>query len=96
MRTLKDLTDALEARRASEGIDKTSLASQVGISRITASRILASQSNFSVTTLLGLADRLGLEVLLVPKDAAGVFGRTGPATASNVLVQSSVAGAKDL
>lgn len=42
-----------------------------GVSRRTLTHVLNGEHDFKLSTLLALADRLGLEMMLVPKSLAG-------------------------
>ncbi len=54
--------------------------------------VLGGQQDFKLSTLLALADRLGLELLLVPKGAASAMGAGDVAPP---LVKSRVQAALD-
>jgi transcriptional regulator with XRE-family HTH domain len=73
MQTLKSLSIVLNDQRSAQLVGKSELADSVGINRVTMSRIFSGDHNFSVSTLLALADRLDLELALVPKSVAGVI-----------------------
>lgn len=80
MNTLSDIAKALADEKERRNISDSALAREAGMTRLTAIRALGGRENFGVTTLLALADRLGLEVMLVPKEAAKAL-RGGTATA---------------
>jgi transcriptional regulator with XRE-family HTH domain len=86
MRTLTDIATALDARRAQASVGKLKLADEAGITYRTLSKVLSGAQDFKVSTLLALADRLGLEVLVVPKAAAPAVA----AQAAEAQVQSRV------
>lgn len=68
------------------------LARACGVTRHSIRRALSGNENFTATTLLAMADALGLSVILVPKDAASALRYrkdTSP-------VRSAVDGLKDL
>ncbi len=66
------------------------LKSQAGISQRTLTNVLSGTEDYKVSTLMAVADRLGLELVLVPK-AAAVAVEAGKTTAP--LVKSRVAAA---
>lgn len=68
MNTLKSLAEGL--RRNRKIVSDVDLASRTGLTRQSVSRALSGKQNFTVTTLLALADANGQEVLLVPKQVA--------------------------
>jgi transcriptional regulator with XRE-family HTH domain len=52
------------------GMTQQTLRESAGVSRQTLTNVLKGTEDFKVSTLLALADRLGLELLLVPRAAA--------------------------
>lgn len=62
----KELRDAL----VSSGLKQQALRDAAGVSRQTLANALSGRQDFKLSTLLSLADKLGLELLLLPKDAA--------------------------
>ena len=68
MNTLKSLAEGL--RRNRKIVSDVDLASRTGLTRQSVSRAFSGKQNFTVTTLLALADANGQEVLLVPKQVA--------------------------
>lgn len=73
MRTLQQLADTLRTQIARLGFTQQELADAAGVSRQTLSKVLSGNADLRLTTLFALADRLGLEVLLVPKEIAKGF-----------------------
>lgn len=51
------------------GLKQQDVRESAGISRQTFANVFSGQADFKLSTLLSLADRLGLELLLLPKDA---------------------------
>lgn len=70
MTTLPDIADVLRGAYRRNGLTQTRLADAAGISKRTLTHVLSGEEDFRLSTLLALADRLGLELLLVPKGAA--------------------------
>ena len=70
MNTLKAVSAELLQAKETRGLTDAALARQTGIQRLTVARAMSGRENFGLSTLLVLADRLGLELMLVPKDAA--------------------------
>jgi len=62
----KVLRDAISHRKVSQA----QLHEEAGISQRTLTNVLSGDEDFKMSTLFALADRLGLEMLLVPKGAA--------------------------
>jgi len=70
MITVEQLATALRDRIARSGMTQKALSVEAGVSRQTLSKILSGQADLKVTTLFALADKLGMEVMLLPKDIA--------------------------
>ncbi len=93
MSTLKAIADSLAGAKSERKLTDSALARDTGVQRLTVARALSGKENYGVTTLLALADRLGLEVLLVPKDAARALRMSGEtATAPVATVADQVRG----
>jgi transcriptional regulator with XRE-family HTH domain len=70
MATITEISARLRRAARDAGMTQQSLREAAGISRQTLVNVFKGTEDFRVSTLLALADRLGLEVLLVPKSAA--------------------------
>ena len=70
MRTTLDIASLLEARRREQKVTYDELASAAGLTPLATRRALKAETAPRITTLMALADRLGLEVVLVPKAVA--------------------------
>lgn len=70
MATLSGLATRFRQQMARLKITQQTLGKEAGISRRTLTNVLSGTSDYKVTTLLAVADRLGLEVVVVPKEAA--------------------------
>ncbi|CAM3994612.1 helix-turn-helix domain-containing protein [Bordetella muralis] len=70
MNSLSDIADILRGRLQQQGQTQAQLRQSAGIAQRTLTNVLSGEQDFKVSTLLALADRLGLEMLLVPKGAA--------------------------
>lgn len=70
MKTITGLSGRLREGLVHAKITQAELKSRAGISQRTLTNVLSGKEDFKVSTLLALADRLGLELLLVPKGAA--------------------------
>jgi transcriptional regulator with XRE-family HTH domain len=70
MKSLLDLASALRARAKRIAITQDELGEAAGVSRRTLTHALSGTHDIKVTTLMAVADRLGLELSLVPKGAA--------------------------
>jgi transcriptional regulator with XRE-family HTH domain len=70
MSSIIEISARLRQAARDAGMTQQSLGEAAGISRQTLVNVFKGTEDFRVSTLLALADRLGLEVLLVPKSAA--------------------------
>jgi len=92
MKTVTEISGVLRNATRHQAIRQADLKSRAGISQRTLTKVLGGQDDYKLSTLLALADRLGLELLLVPKGAAQAVdaGRT-----SEPQIKSRVAAALD-
>lgn len=65
--TLQELANILKTRTKQEKLTQDVLRKSAGISRQTLTNVFSGKADFKVTTLIAVADRLGLEVVLLPK-----------------------------
>jgi transcriptional regulator with XRE-family HTH domain len=70
MNTLKDIATTLRRAVARRAVRQADLKAEAGISQRTLTNVLSGTADYKLSTLLALADRLGLDLLLVPKGAA--------------------------
>ena len=70
MNTLAEISKELRSSLKASGLNQKALRESVGVSRQTMSNVLKGTEDFRLTTLLAVADRLGLAVMLIPKAAA--------------------------
>lgn len=84
MKTLSEVAASLESQRQRLGLDYQAVAESTGLTPLSVRSILQGKTAPRVTTLMAIADQLGLEVLLLPKVvAAGLQSQAaeGPAPA---------------
>lgn len=74
MLTLPEIAGALREAAKRNGWTQARLAESSGVSPRTLTHVLSGEEDFRLTTLMALADRLGLELLLVPKGATRALG----------------------
>ena len=65
-----EISDVLRRQAGQIGLSSKALAEQTGTSTQTLWKVMKGSHDFKVSTLLALADRLGLEVVLIRKEAA--------------------------
>ena len=70
MKSLLDIASALRARAKRMAITQDELGEAAGVSRRTLTHAFSGTHDIKVTTLMAVADRLGLELALIPKAAA--------------------------
>lgn len=80
MNTLPEFATTLRDRMAAIGTTQLALSQAAGLTRRTLAQVLSGRHDFKLTTLLALLDKLGLEVMIVPKGAAAGLA-AGPAAA---------------
>lgn len=77
MKTLTEVAATLERKRVEQQVTFEDLAEAAGLSRLGTRNVLRGEAAPKVTTLMALADKLGLEVMLLPKPLAATLS---PAT----------------
>lgn len=70
MHTLSEFSRALTAAQKSSRVTATALAQKTGLSTLAVRKILSGESAPRLTNAMALASELGLELVLLPKDAA--------------------------
>lgn len=70
MRTLAEVSDMLAQHALQSSYGKLKLAEDSGVTYRTLQHVLSGTKDYKVSTLMAVADRLGLELVLVPKEAA--------------------------
>lgn len=70
MLTLPAIAERLRDAAKQLGLTQARLAEAAGVAPRTLTHVLSGQEDFRLSTLMALSDRLGLELLLVPKGAA--------------------------
>lgn len=70
MTTLPEIARLFRSRLKEQGQTQAELREAAGVAQRTLTNVLSGEHDFKVSTLLALADRLGLELMLVPKGVA--------------------------
>ena len=84
MKTLSEVATRLEDERQRLALDYQAVAERTGLTPLSVRSVLQGRTAPRITTLMAIADQLGLEVMLLPKVlAAGLQaqGGEGPAPA---------------
>ncbi len=86
MKTIPEVSAELRGALKRSGRTQQSVREAAGLSRQTFANVFGGKADFKLSTLMALADRLGLELLLIPKDAARGLqpGTTAPVVESVV------------
>lgn len=92
MNTIKDVAAALSAGRSDK--HDVALAQKTGLSRQSISRVLSGKHNFSVSTLLALAEANGQELVLLPRGVARAL--ISPQTDEYVPIATKSSNLRDL
>lgn len=82
MNALPEFATILHDRMAAMGTTQLALSQAAGLTRRTLAQVLSGRHDFKLTTLLALLDKLGLEVMIVPKGAAAGLAAEPAATAA--------------
>ena len=91
MKNISEIVDVLRRQAAQTGLSSKALAEQTGTTTQTLWKVMKGSHDFKVSTLLALADRLGLEVVLIQKDAApGLVGDVAGTPAVKTRVQAAL------
>jgi len=67
MKTLREMATRLEAERQRLKLDYQAIAGKTGLTPLSVRSALQGRTAPRITTLMAIADQLGLEVLLLPK-----------------------------
>jgi len=67
MKTLREIADVLKAAQHEKSMTVTKLVEETGLTAVTLRGLLTAKTDPQLTTLITVADALGLEVMLVPQ-----------------------------
>lgn len=90
MRTLTEISQVLAGQAARGSYGKLRLAEDSGVTYRTLQHVLSGTQDYKVSTLMAVADRLGLELVLVPKEAARGMADAVPAPEVRSRVQAAL------
>lgn len=74
MKTIAEVSERLKERQKARGISQQELREAAGLARRTMTKVLSGEEDFKLSTLLAVADRLGLELELVPRGMGAKLG----------------------
>jgi transcriptional regulator with XRE-family HTH domain len=67
MKTLREIADVLKAAKQEQSITVTRLVAETGLTAVTLRGLLTAKTDPQLTTLMAVAEALGLELMLVPQ-----------------------------
>ena len=73
MKTLSEISNVLSREADERRYGKMQLAADAGVTYRTLSHVLGGEHDFKVSTLMAVAGRLGLELVLEPKETRPLF-----------------------
>lgn len=76
MNSLPDISRTLREAAQASDFTMVALSEQAGLSRPTTRKALEGQDDFRISTLLALAEQLGLDVVLLPKGVSAGIAKT--------------------
>ena len=84
MHTLKQIADILQEARRDHALTLRELSDTTGLTAVTLRGLLEAKTDPRLTTLMAVADELGLEVMLIPKAISTSLKAPGQPAAMNV------------
>src|SRR3546814_6441711 len=88
MATIQKLSGKLRRQLSILNTTQAARRERAGLSRRTITNVFRGASDFKVSTLLAVADELGLDVVLVPKDAARAIDPIGSASVCTTVTSA--------
>jgi len=76
MNSVPDIARTLHDAARACGVSIVDLSAKAGLSRPTTRKALNGLDDFRITTLVALAEQLGLDVVLVPKSVSAGFTKS--------------------
>ena len=86
MNSINEVSSELRNALERSHLKQYELRESAGMSRQTLANVLKGTADYKLSTLLALADRLGLELLLLPKEAARGLKPQAPVPVVETLV----------
>ncbi|GAA4412226.1 hypothetical protein GCM10011450_26770 [Advenella faeciporci] len=84
MTTLFSISQTLRKQFQALKLTQETVRKDTGITRRTLTNVLSGKQDYKLTTLLAIADRLGLDVVLLPKEATRGINLTATPTPPKV------------
>ena len=91
MKTIPEVSALLAARVKNLRKGKMALCDEAGITARTLRNVLSGSEDYKVSTLLSLVDRLGMELVIVPREVSGaVQSPSAPVSQVKTSVQAAL------
>lgn len=91
MKTIPEVSALLAARVKNLRKGKMALCDEAGITARTLRNVLSGSEDYKVSTLLALVNRLGMELVIVPREVAGaVQSPSAPVSQVKTSVQAAL------
>jgi len=95
MHSLSELATLLRTQIKERDLTQQALREQAGLAKRTLENVLSGQADYKVTTLMAILDRLGLELVVVPKAAAAGLSDLEPGGQARSAVKTRVQAAQE-
>ena len=95
MKSLPEIAAFLRERAKTMGLTREELGARAGVTRKTLWNVLGGSSDYKVTTLLAILDRLGYELAIVPKGAAAGLANADSLEPTQPAVMTRVQAARN-
>ena len=90
MHTLQQIAHALHSHLKRTRMTQQTLRREVGVSRQTLTNVFSGSQDYKLTTLLAVCDRLGLDLVLVPRELGESANDSPSAPAVRNVVQAAL------
>lgn len=95
MKSLLELADLLRSQLKAQGMSQRALCARAGLARRTLENMLSGRVDYKVSTLISVLDRLGMELVVVPKDAAPGLSDPVPHAQAQAAVKTRLQAARE-
>lgn len=95
MKSLLELADLLRSQLKAQGMSQRALCARAGLARRTLENMLSGRVDYKVSTLISVLDRLGMELVVVPKEAAPGLADPVPQAQAQAAVKTRLQAARE-
>jgi hypothetical protein len=85
MKTAAELASSLEVARAARRIKRQDIVSRTGLNPLSVRGLLDGNKDSRISTLLAVANEVGLEVMLIPKEVSQAMQSAGAAHPTSTI-----------